>query len=78
MIAPSSTVTISVRQRLDVVDLGSSNSDDEFVVIDCPKKPDNSTSDMVLVGSCEPQVTSRDNPAAESDVGLVVDTNKTY
>lgn len=73
----SSTFTISMRRESNTsdFDLGHPASDDEFVVIECPNdKSSDSTSDVVVVGSCEPQaIASRDT--AESD--SIVATSET-
>lgn len=62
---PSSTFTLSMRQESDTPDSGHpSNSDEDFVVIEYPVN--NSTSEQVVVGSCEPQGMAGD-PPAESD-----------
>ena len=63
-----------MRRESNTSDIDSShpdNSDDEFVVIGCPNgKSSDSTSDVVVVGSCEPQATApRDS--AESDSTMV-------
>lgn len=68
---PSSTFTVSMRRESNTSDIDMShsvNSDDEFVVIECSKsKSSDSTSDMVMVGSCEPQATTSRDSSAESD-----------
>ena len=73
---PSSTFTLSIRQQSDAMDSGN---DDDFVVIECAannQSPD-STSDAVVVGSCEPDtMTSLDSPA-ESNSYVVVDSQTT-
>ena len=65
---PSSTFTISMRQDSNSPDndLGHpTNSDDDFVVIECPKsRSHDSTTDT---RSCEPQITASCDTPAESD-----------
>ena len=66
---PSSTFTLSMRRQSDTADFDNpNNSDDEFVVIECTKtKPPDSTSDVVVVGSCEPNATASRDPSVQSD-----------
>lgn len=72
---PSSTFTISMRRESNTSDIDSSypaNSDDEFVVIECPNdRSSDSTSDVVVVGSCEPQAVTAPRDSSESDSTMV-------
>ena len=72
---PSSTFTISMRRQSDTMDFDSGNpgnSDDEFVVIECTKsKSPDLSSDMVVVGSCEPNATTSRDPSVQSDPAVV-------
>ena len=69
---PSSTFTLSMRRHSDTTDDNPNNSDDEFVVIECTKsKSPDSTSDMVVVGSCELNTTASCDPSVQSDPAVV-------
>lgn len=72
---PSSTFTLSMRRQSDTADFNSdnpNNSDDEFVVIECTKsKSPDLMSDMVVVGSCEPNATTSRDSSVQSDPAAV-------